>query len=76
MIQVGLIESFFLLFLFEKKSGDTIKHHMIRRDPIKHDTIDIRGGCRILVRGQLSDCTSLSGSNPLTNRVLNKIIIV
>jgi hypothetical protein len=22
--------------------------------------------------GQLSDCNSLSGSNPLTNRVLNK----
>jgi hypothetical protein len=36
----------------------------------------IRGGCRILVRGQLSDCNSLSRSNPLTNRVLNKKIII
>jgi hypothetical protein len=36
-----------------------------------------RGGCRILVRGgQISDCNSLSGLNPLTNRVLNKKIII
>jgi PAN-like domain len=36
------------------------------------------GGCRILVggRGQISDCNRLSGLNPLTNRVLNKIIII
>jgi hypothetical protein len=26
--------------------------------------------------GQISDCNSLSGLNPLTNRVLNKIIII
>jgi hypothetical protein len=31
------------------------------------------GGSRILIRGgQLSDCNGLSGSNSLTNRVLNK----
>jgi hypothetical protein len=34
-----------------------------------------RDGSRILVRGGgLSDCNGLSGSNPLTNRVLNKKI--
>jgi hypothetical protein len=33
------------------------------------------GGSRILIRGgQLSDCNGLSGSNPLTNRILNKKI--
>jgi APO RNA-binding len=35
------------------------------------------GGCRILVkRRQISDCNSLSGLNPLTNRILNKKIIM
>jgi hypothetical protein len=35
------------------------------------------GGCRILIGGgQISDCNSLSGLNPLTNRVLNKKIII
>jgi hypothetical protein len=34
---------------------------------------DLSGGSRILIRGgQLSDCNGLSGSNSLTNRVLNK----
>jgi hypothetical protein len=36
---------------------------------ITHTTM---GGCRILVRGQISDCNSLSGLNPLNNLVLNK----
>jgi hypothetical protein len=31
-------------------------------------------GCRILIGGQLSDYNSLSGSNSLTNRILNKKI--
>jgi hypothetical protein len=31
------------------------------------------GGCPILIRGeQLLDCNNLSGSNSLTNRILNK----
>jgi hypothetical protein len=31
-----------------------------------------KGGCRVLVEGSIIGFNSLSGSNPLTNRVLNK----
>jgi hypothetical protein len=35
-------------------------------------SFDVRGGCKISVRGQLLDYNSLLGSNLLTNWVLNK----
>jgi hypothetical protein len=35
-----------------------------------------RGGCRILIGGAIIGCNSSSGSNPLTNPVLNKKLII
>jgi hypothetical protein len=39
---------------------------------LKPELTDCRGGCRILISGSIIEFSSLSGSNSLINRVLNK----
>jgi hypothetical protein len=64
--------TFLLIFITNTKRLSLSKKMIL----VARRSACLQSRCRISVSGRLSDCNNLSGSNSLTNQILNKIIII